>query len=349
MSKRLINVPAKATMVIIREEFLAVTQGDACAAAILNWAERWAMWLGSTGQGQWIKGKNKADISKALMGMFKRHEIEQALALLRDCGFIRMARDPRNAWDRKYMYVFDTERVQEAIDAYFSAIDDLQVDHRSATGGSSIPDGQRIDDLQVDHRFSTGGVSTLEKQNLLTDSKKQNADQKAAADHARERAAAAAADSITDEMRESSDQQMHPNPIAKGIGNHQETQIFNVGTLGEANTTPPNFGGPPLRTAVSVYVANMGKAGDVVQRGIAAAVARHGEAVVVSTIERAAAKGGRTWAYVETMLADVRSDVKWNTGADATDQPNDDLAGWDGTGSPWDFIRAKFGIVEGQP
>ncbi len=321
MSTRLINVPAKATMVIIREEFLAVTQGDACAAAILNWAERWAMWLGATGQGQWIKGKNKADISKALMGMFKRHEIEQALKLLRDFGFLRVARDPRNAWDRKYMYVFETERVQEAIDAYFSAIDDLQVDHRCATGGSSMPDGQIIDAQQVDHRSATGGVSTLEDQNLLTDSLKQNADQRAAAEHARERAAAAA-DLITDEMRESSDLQIPrqkqtspPAPLRKEERGDKKTIIFDVGTIGALSTPPPSSAAPPSKV-LEIFERNMGKAPDAVLVAMSAACARYGDNLIIRKIEQAALKGGRTWAYIETMLADVKTNTGWNVDGD---------------------------------
>jgi len=341
VGNRLITVPAKAHFVMVREEYLAITHGDPCAAAILNWAEQWAVFFVKTKQEPWIRGKSIADIGKALLGLYKRHEIQQALTMLRECGYIRVARSSKNAWDRKYMYSLDVERVQEAIESYFAAVDDLLVDHRQSAGGSSMVDGPTIDDQQVDHRRLAGGLSTLEDQILDQIAPTETDDQKAAAEHARERAAAA--DSVTDVMRESSDQlQPHPRPLSQGRG-----EIVKAETVGEANTTPPSSGAPPLRTALDVYGANMGKAGEVIQRGIAAAVARYGEQVVIRTIERAAAKGGRTWAYVETMLGDIPAAGAWHVGADATDALNS--VKWDGKGSLLEHWQRSYEPGEVQP
>ena len=44
VAKRLITAPAKAKLIMVREEYLAITNGDPCAAAILHWLERRASW-----------------------------------------------------------------------------------------------------------------------------------------------------------------------------------------------------------------------------------------------------------------------------------------------------------------
>lgn len=65
--------------------------------------------------------------------------------------------------------------------------------------------------------------------------------------------------------------------------------------------------GAPHLAAVGSFEANLNlerKAGPAIVAAIEQAVLRHGQDRVIEKIERAARQGGRSWAYVEAMLAD---------------------------------------------
>lgn len=333
---RLVNVPATIKeMVIIRQEYLAITNGDACAAALLYWFERWAEWLrDNPARGEWVRVKNQHEIGIKLLGVFTHGQLKTALRNLRAWGFIKTAKTGAHKYDQRLMYALDVRAVQDALDAAFQPMDWSESTDALDANDRSIGQNQLMDKSNSTNALAVGDQSSLdqkENQNLLD----QKENQKAAAEDARARAndAAAAADSITDEMRESGFTQ--PN-------------VFKAETHGAPGHTPPSSAAPPLCavTALGVFTANMGKAGDVVQRGIAAAVARYGEPMVIRKIEQAAKKGGRTWAYVETMLADVPAAKAWNAGADAVDRPDERnayLDGWDGKGSLLEYMQRQYG------
>ena len=315
VAKRLITAPAKAKFIQIREEYLAICNGDPCAAALLHWLERWASWRAEIGQDAWRGPLTRAEVSMELLGTFTVYRISRAISMLTKCGFIDVMQGVSHAYDRKQMLRIKVEAVQEAIDAWFHIVEDANSQNANVENEVSKMRNRIMDDADSHFAKRESASSTLEDQSR-SESPDQKEDQKAAAEHARERAAAAAADSITDEMRESFDQnQPHPRPLSQGRG-----EYFQAGTLGAPSTTPPSSGRPPLRDeAVTAYERNIGKAGEVVRRGIAAAVARYGESVVIGKIEQGARKGAKSWQYVEAMLADVQG--AWNAGADATDPP----------------------------
>ena len=315
MAKRLITAPAKAKFIQIREEYLAICNGDPCAAALLHWLERWASWRAEIGQDAWRGPLTRAEVSMELLGTFTVYRIGRAISMLVKCGYVDVMQGVRHAYDRKQMLRINVEVVQEAIDAWFRIVEDANSQNAKCENEESKMRIRIMEDANSQNAKCGSASSTLEDQSLESEFSDQKEDQKAAAEHARERAeAAAAADSITDKMRESFDQP-HPRPLSQGRG-----EFFKAGTLGAPSTTPPSSGRPPLRDeAVTVYERNFSKAGEAVRRGIAAAVARYGESVVIGKIEQAARKGAKSWAYVEAMLADVQG--AWNAGADATDPP----------------------------
>jgi len=345
VAKRLITAPAKAKLIMVREEYLAITNGDPCAAAILHWLERWASWRAEMKQDAWRGPLTRAEIGMEMLGTFTAYRISRAISMLVECGFIDVMQGVSHAYDRKQMLRIKIDVVQEAIDTWFRIVEDADSQHAKCESEECKMRNRNMEDAKSQNAKCESASSTLEDQSLRSESLNQVTDQKAAAEHARERAeAAAAADHITDEMRESFDSTPHPQPLSQGRGETSQAEIFKAGTIGAANATPPSSAAPPLRSAaVAAYERNLGKAGEVIQRKIAEAVARYGEAVVVQKIERGTLQGARGWAYIETMLSDVRA-VKWNEGADAVDLPvnaelNAAYAKWDGKGNFMDYFQ----------
>jgi len=352
VAKRLITAPAKAKFIQIREEYLAICNGDPCAAALLHWLERWASWRMEIGQDAWRGPLTRAEVSMELLGTFTVYRISRAISMLTKCGFIDVMQGVRHAYDRKQMLRINIDVVQEAIDAWFRIVEDADSQNAKCENEEWKMRNRIMED--ADSHFAKHGFasSTLEDQSLDSESLNQVVDQKAAAEHARERAeAAAAADHITDEMRESFDQppkdQPHPRPLSQGRGETNNPDFFKAGTIGAASTTPPSSAPPPLRgEAVTAYERNIGKAGEVVRKAIDEAAVKFGDAVVIQKIEQAARKGAKSWAYVEAMLTDVKRPagerVAWG---EKDDLPrvtvNAEYAGWDGKGSLWEFMRAR--------
>lgn len=347
VAKRLITAPAKAKLIMVREEYLAITNGDPCAAAILHWLERWASWRMEMHQDTWRGPLTRAEIGAEMLGTFTVYRISRAITMLTKCGFIDVMQGVRHAYDRKQMLRINIDAVQEAIDAWFRIVEDAESQNAKCESEECKMRNRIMEDADPKNAKCESASSTLEDQSLRSESPDQKEDQKAAAEHARERAeAAAAADHITDEMRESFDQppkdQPHPRPISQGRG-----EYFQAGTIGVASTTPPSSARPPLRgEAVTAYERNIGKAGEVVRQAIVAAVGKYGDAVVIQKIEQAARKGAKSWAYVEAMLTDVKRPagerVAWG---EKDDLPrvtvNAEYAGWDGKGSLLEFMRSR--------
>ena len=342
VAKRLITAPAKAKLIMVREEYLAITNGDPCAAAILHWLERWASWRAEMKQDAWRGPLTRAEIGMEMLGTFTAYRISRAISMLVECGFIDVMQGVSHAYDRKQMLRIKIDVVQEAIDTWFRIVEDADSQHAKCESEECKMRNRNMEDAKSQHAKCESASSTLEDQSLRSESLNQVTDQKAAAEHARERAeAAAAADHITDEMRESFDQP-HPRPLSQGRG-----EFFKAGTLGAPSTTPPSSARPPLRgEAVTAYERNIGKAGEVVRKAIDEAAVKFGDAVVIQKIEQAARKGAKSWAYVEAMLTDVKRPagerVAWG---EKDDLPrvtvNAEYAGWDGKGSLLEFMRAR--------
>jgi hypothetical protein len=125
--------PARAQLIIIREDYLAICDKNHCAAAILNVFEYWTdVKLDNREQAEteneiakagnvttvdtslWIY-KSIPELQKELMGLFGEKKIGAALDMLQSKGFIDSRNNPKYGWDRTLQYEFQTEIVQKAI------------------------------------------------------------------------------------------------------------------------------------------------------------------------------------------------------------------------------------------
>jgi hypothetical protein len=124
--------PPRAKIVLIREEFLTITDGHHCAAALLAVMEYWTNWkldhiarqieefdeLGKDTalieREPWIY-KNNQSFQEDLMGLFGRNKVLDGLARLIDAHYLKRRKNPGVGWDRTYQYLLDIEKVQQAI------------------------------------------------------------------------------------------------------------------------------------------------------------------------------------------------------------------------------------------
>lgn len=124
--------PPRAKIVLIREEFLTITGGHHCAAALLAVMEYWTNWkldhiarqveefreLGKDTalieREPWIY-KNNQSFQEDLMGLFGRNKVLGGLARLMEAHYLKRRKNPGLGWDRTYQYLLDIEKVQQAI------------------------------------------------------------------------------------------------------------------------------------------------------------------------------------------------------------------------------------------
>src|SRR5688572_27879403 len=121
-----IEHPAKQSLVIIRQDYIAICNGDDCAAAILNYFEHWTnskldeqeQWVrqceiaDKTGEQRppapdvWIYA-SRVQIQSDLLTTYGELNIYIALDWLVDVGFLVSRNNPKHGWDRTKQYQFD--------------------------------------------------------------------------------------------------------------------------------------------------------------------------------------------------------------------------------------------------
>lgn len=300
---QLIAVPERLHKVIIRIEYLAVCNGNPCAAALLNAFERLTAWKRANGQRDWIDW-DATEWREKLLNAFTVSAIKRALKEMREAGLLVTAPAGSHKYDRKLKYALAIDVVQDVVNAVLSP--DEVTDSDTSIGEISTMDRTKSNASIVQNppmHWSKTIVSTLEDQ-VSTDQesfKQESSDQTAATGRA-----AAAADRHATIQREKRDFQS----VFQGLS-----------ARAHLLTTPPSSALPPLHeAAVRTYEANIGKAGDAVRAEICAAVEQHGEALVIEKIELAAKRGARSWAYVAKMLPVQPHEpmTGWNDAADNT-------------------------------
>jgi len=124
---------ASQQVVIIREDYLSMCDGNHCAAALLNVFEYWMTYkLDHRDQAQienkiaaaggaalidddlWVY-KTTDNLKDELLGLFADTKITIALTILKNKGFITTRNNPLYGWDRTLQYLFNTEAVQAAV------------------------------------------------------------------------------------------------------------------------------------------------------------------------------------------------------------------------------------------
>lgn len=107
----------KQPLVILRTDYLLISEGNHCAAKLLSILENWTNWFISKGKfGQWVKLPGEKLINH-LLGEHNIKQIRSAISLLVSKNFIRQEKRRAYKYDQSWFYWLDIERVQLAIDA----------------------------------------------------------------------------------------------------------------------------------------------------------------------------------------------------------------------------------------
>lgn len=155
----LIAQPGRQKMTLLRESYLGISEGDACAARILNAAERWLAYKlevreelrarnrmrrqggqkGNNDEDLWLRMAIDPKDGKSLgwkaelMHEYSYKVILRGLDLLVGKGYLAKRENPRQNWDRTPQWLFQVEAVQAAVDAWAAS--------RANPGMTSDPDG----------------------------------------------------------------------------------------------------------------------------------------------------------------------------------------------------------------
>lgn len=126
--------PPNSRFTMIREDYLALVNDNACAAALLNDLEQWhnAKLRGreqavehnraarqsdveATQDTELWVYKTQAEFKTELLGIWSERTIATALQLLYDKGFIETRTNPKYKWDRTTQFLFNEAAVQLAL------------------------------------------------------------------------------------------------------------------------------------------------------------------------------------------------------------------------------------------
>ncbi|MBK9751715.1 MAG: hypothetical protein IPO91_33800 [Chloroflexi bacterium] len=150
-------------------------------------------WRMEMHQDTWRGPLTRAEIGAEMLGTFTVYRISRAITMLTKCGFIDVMQGVRHAYDRKQMLRINIDAVQEAIDAWFRIVEDAESQNAKCESEECKMRNRIMEDADPKNAKCESASSTLEDQSLRSESPDQKEDQKAAAEHARERAEAAAA------------------------------------------------------------------------------------------------------------------------------------------------------------
>lgn len=144
MSSQIIAQPGGQQATLTRESYLAICDGDFCAARLLNAMERWHAYkltgrkegrainkmLAQGGQepshdeGLWIRMAIDPKDGKSLgwraelLNEYSYKIVERALKLLLEKGYCERRENPKQNWDRTPQWLFKVEAVQGAVDEW---------------------------------------------------------------------------------------------------------------------------------------------------------------------------------------------------------------------------------------
>lgn len=168
-----IKKPAGARLSLLREEYLAICDGDFAAAKLLNAIERWHLYKlkareqarasnrvrrqGGLSADQddalWVrmaiesKQPGERTWSGELLGEYSYKPLSRALTLLEEKGYVSRRGNPRQTWDRTPQWLLNVKVVQAAVDEWEA--------RRAAPDFDSFPDGTIDEDDSVDSTEST--------------------------------------------------------------------------------------------------------------------------------------------------------------------------------------------------
>jgi hypothetical protein len=113
-----IEHPARSRFVQLRDSYMELCDGDACAALLLadfvGWTDHRLSGQEERGGDVWIY-RSREELRDDLCGAFGLGKIDAALELLMERGFLKRRRNPKLGWDRKWQYLLNVPAVQRAI------------------------------------------------------------------------------------------------------------------------------------------------------------------------------------------------------------------------------------------
>ena len=164
--QQLINRDAREPLVVLRKSYLAICDNDHCAAVLLSTLEFWTMSIAGRAQlGEepdtrplWIY-RSVNELSDDLLGMFGRYSVQKGLNILLEKGFISRRNNPDVPYDRKYQYLLEIDKIQDAIDSYYS-IERIPQIKRQNSAVQSEENGRAIQENLKENLLEDHGVYT---------------------------------------------------------------------------------------------------------------------------------------------------------------------------------------------
>lgn len=168
-----ITHPPRQSLVIIREDYLAICDGNHCAAAILNIFEYWtdnkldnceqaAIENAIATEGNaplvnadlWIY-KSIPELKAELLGLFGDSKISAALDVIKDLGILESRNNPKYGWDRTLQYQFNIKVAQALISRLGASVKNKaskasKVRHGSRKIKAAIPKTTTEDTSKID-------------------------------------------------------------------------------------------------------------------------------------------------------------------------------------------------------
>lgn len=144
MKASCIQHAAQSTLVIVREDYLSICDGDHCAAALLNDIEYWtniklshfdqaakintvaeeAGELPEQDMTAWI-WKTQVDFVEELLNLFGERRVRTSLQKLLKWGYIVSRRNPVHSWDATLQYMLCISVVQQAVNSTVCRVQNL--------------------------------------------------------------------------------------------------------------------------------------------------------------------------------------------------------------------------------
>lgn len=167
MKTSCITPPPNDPLVIVRESFVKICNGDVCAAALLNHLIYWhnvkldqrnqAIAANEIAERHGERGNHvtsltqwhtEADLKKAMLGAWGKDKIRNGLQILQENGFIDIFRNPnsRFAFDKTRHFIVIPDAIQSALN---QSNDTTQPKTESAYGGTQSDDGKQKTDAQL--------------------------------------------------------------------------------------------------------------------------------------------------------------------------------------------------------
>lgn len=179
----IISHSANQQLVVIRQDYLAICEGNHCAAALLNVFEYWTnIKVGSKQQARthneilteggkeqtqdeelWIY-KSNPDFQSELMGLFAETKIRKALKMLEQKHFITTRNNPKYGWDRRLQYLLQTDNV-------IASLHTVKITDESVKNNESI--ASKRTDASRKNNVAISEITTETTTKIVADDKRQ--------------------------------------------------------------------------------------------------------------------------------------------------------------------------------